>query len=101
MRKLSSRICDYDFIGFACNSSCYGFLVIKIDVLDYNIINESENAIFFKHMFPLKNKEKLLHESFVASNKFADEVQELRRSKRARKKKGILVILLLILLMMI
>jgi hypothetical protein len=58
MRKLGSRICDCDFIGSACNSSCYRFLIIKIDVLDYNIIIESENDIFFEHVFPLeKNKE--------------------------------------------
>jgi hypothetical protein len=57
MRKLGSRICDCDFIGSACNSSCYRFLIIKIDVLDYNIIIESENDIFFEHVFPLeKNK---------------------------------------------
>jgi hypothetical protein len=40
---------------------------------------------FFEHVFHLKNKENLLHESFVASNKFVDDVQELRRSKRAIK----------------
>jgi hypothetical protein len=87
IRKLGSRIGYCDFIGFACNNSCYRFLVIKNDVLDYNIIIKSENAIFFENMFPLKNKKKLLHESSLASNKFVDDVQELRRSKRAGKKK--------------
>jgi hypothetical protein len=33
----------------------------------------------------LKNKENLLHESSVTSNKFVDDVQELKRSKQARK----------------
>jgi hypothetical protein len=33
----------------------------------------------------MKNKEKLLHESSIASNKFVDDLQELRRSKWARK----------------
>jgi hypothetical protein len=45
-------------------------------------------------VFPLKNMEKLLHESSVASNKFVDDVQilrrisKLRRSKRARKERN-------------
>jgi hypothetical protein len=39
-------------------------------------------------VFPLKNKKKLLHESSVASNKFVNDVQELRRSKRARKERN-------------
>jgi hypothetical protein len=51
MRKFGSRIFDCDFIGFACNSSCYRFLVIKIDVLDYNIIIESENVISLSKCF--------------------------------------------------
>jgi len=83
-RKLDSRTCDCVFIGYACNSKCYRFVVIKSDVLDCNIIIELENAIFFEHIFPLKNKEKILHES-IASNEIVDDVQELRRSKRARK----------------
>jgi hypothetical protein len=36
----------------------------------------------------LKNKEKLLHESSIASNKFVDDVQELRRRKQARKERN-------------
>jgi len=70
MRKFGSRICNCDFISYACNSSFYRLLIIKSDVLDYNTIIESKNVIFFEHVFPLKNKEKkLLHESFVTSNK--------------------------------
>ena len=38
-------------------------------------------------MFPLKNKEKVLHDSIEISNDFFDVVQEIRRSKRARKEK--------------
>ena len=53
----------------------------------YTII-ESENVIFFEHLFPLKNKEKVLHESVDTSNDLVDDVQELRRSKRARNEKG-------------
>jgi hypothetical protein len=85
-RKLGSRTCDCIFIGYACNSLCYIFIVIKSDVLDCNIRIESENAIFFEHVFPLKNKEKLLHEPSIASNEIVDDVQE---SKRARKEKNI------------
>ena len=38
-------------------------------------------------MFPSKNKEKVLHDSIEISNDFFDVVQEIRRSKRARKEK--------------
>jgi hypothetical protein len=51
-------------------------------------------------VFPLKNKKKLLHEFAIAFNKFVD-VQEFRRSKRARKEMNFVNVLLLILLMMI
>ena len=57
-RKLGSRTCDCVFIGYACNSSCYRFFVIKSDILESYTIIESENAIFFEHVLPLKNKEK-------------------------------------------
>jgi hypothetical protein len=87
-RKLGSRTCDCVFIGYACNSSCYRFLVIKSDVLDYNTIIESENAIFFEHVFPLKNKEKLLHEHSFTSNEIVDDMQELRRSKGTRTERN-------------
>ena len=80
-RKLGSRTCDCVFIGYACNSSCYRFLVIKSDILESYTIIEYENAIFFKHMFPLKNKDKVLCDSIETSNNFVDDVQEIRRSK--------------------
>ena len=86
-RKLGSRTCDYVFIGYACNSSCYRFLVIKSDILESYTIIESENDIFIEHVFPLKNKEKELHDFIEMSNDFVDDVQEIRRSKRARKEK--------------
>ena len=57
-RKIGSRTCDCMFIGYASNSSCYRFLVIKSDILEFYIIIESENVIFFEHLFPLKKKEK-------------------------------------------
>ena len=72
-RKLGSRTCDYVLIGYACNSSCYRFLIIKSDILESYTIIESENAIFFEHVFPLKNKEK--------------ELQKIRRSKQTRNEK--------------
>jgi hypothetical protein len=65
MRKLGSRICNCGFIGYACNSSYYRFLVFKIDVLDYNIFIESENVILFEHVFHLKNKKKSYHGSLL------------------------------------
>jgi hypothetical protein len=86
--KLRSRTCDCVFIGYACSISCYRFLVIKSDVLDCNIIIESKNAIFSKHVCLLKNKEKILHIPSIVSNEIVDDVQELRRSKQARKEKN-------------
>ena len=86
-RKFGSRSCDCVFIGYACKISCYRFIVIKSDILESYTIIESENAIFFEHVFPLKNKEKMLHDSIEISNDFVDDVQEIRRSKRARKEK--------------
>ena len=56
-RKLGSRTCECVFIGYACNSSCYRFFVIKSDVLDSNTIIEFKNAIFFELVFPIKEKE--------------------------------------------
>jgi len=38
-------------------------------------------------VFPLKNKEKVLHDSIEISNDFVNDVQEIKRSKRARKEK--------------
>jgi hypothetical protein len=55
--------------------------MLLITILLFNL----KNVVFLEYVFPLKNKEKLLHESSVASNKFVDDLQELRRSKRARK----------------
>ena len=73
-RKLGSRTCDCVFISYACNSLCYRFLVIKSDILESYTIIESENAIFFEHVFPLKKKEKVLHDSIEISNDFVDDV---------------------------
>jgi hypothetical protein len=87
-RKLGSRICECVFIGYACNSSCYRFLVIKSDVLDSNIIFESKNAIFFELVFPMKEKEKTLYKPIDATNKLVNDVHEIRRSKLARKEKS-------------
>jgi hypothetical protein len=66
-RKIGSKTCDCTFIGHACNNSYYKFLIIKSNVLYYNTIIESKKVIFFEHMFPFKNKEKLLHESSITS----------------------------------
>ena len=73
-RKLHSRICDCVFIYYACNNTCYIFLVIGSDILESYTIIEFENAKFFKHVFPLKNKEKVLHDSIEISNDFVGDV---------------------------
>ena len=79
-RKLGFRTCDCVFISYACNSTCYIFLVIKSDLLESYTIIESKNAIFFEHVFPLKNKEKELHDSLEISNDLVDDVQEIGRA---------------------
>ena len=40
---------------------------------------------FFENVFPMKNKENVLHDLIETTNEIADNVQELRRSKQARK----------------
>ena len=53
---------------------------MRVTILLLNL----KNVIFFEHVFPLKNKKKLLHEPSITSNKIIDDVQELRRSKPAK-----------------
>jgi hypothetical protein len=43
---------------------------------------------FFKNVLPLKNKEYVLHKLIDTTNKHLDNVEELRRSKRAKKEKS-------------
>ena len=64
------------------------FQLSRVIFLESYTIIEYENVIFFEHLFHLKNKEKLLHESIDTSNDLVNDVQELRRSKRARKEKS-------------
>jgi hypothetical protein len=73
------------FIGYACNNSCYKFFVIKSDVLESYTIIEVKNSIFFENVFSMKNKENVVHELIDPTNEVLDNVQELRRSKQARK----------------
>ena len=56
----------------------------------YTII-ESENVIFFEHLFHLKNKEKVLHESIDTSNDLIDDMQELKRSNLGRKRVTVMI----------
>ena len=71
---------------YASNNSSYRFLVIKSDILESYTIIELENAIFFEHLFPLKNKEKVLYESIDTSNDLVDDVQELRNKWVGKEK---------------
>jgi len=98
IRKLGSIIGYCDFIGFACNNSCYRFLVIKIYVLEYNIWK----MLFFLRMCFLWKIRKnycmnlllLIINLLMMCNNW-EETSEL-------EKKGIsVIILLLILLIMI
>jgi hypothetical protein len=99
-RKLGSRTCECVFIGYACNSSCYRFLVIKSDVLDSNTIIESKNAIFFELVYPMKEKEKTLYKPIDATNKLVDDVHEIRKANELERRRASVMISLLMLLKM-
>ena len=96
-RKIRSKTSDCMFIGYASNSATYGFLVLKSDVLECNIIIETKNTEFFEEIFPLS--EKISHTPTIVDNienTYDEHVpitmddmesshDELRRSKRQRK----------------
>ena len=73
---------DCMFIGYASNSATYRFLVLKSDVLEFNIIIETKNAKFLEHIFPLY--EKIFHTPIIVDD-MESSYDELRRSKRQRK----------------
>ena len=85
-KRLGSHTCACVFIGYVQNSIAYRFLVVKSDVLEYNIIIEFYNASFFEHIFPMTNKEKPIAISHDLSDNVVEENDhELKRCKRNRK----------------
>ena len=56
--KLGPKTIDCVFIGYANNSAAYRFLVIKSGISDIqvNTIIESNNAEWFEHIFPYKDR---------------------------------------------
>jgi hypothetical protein len=56
-RKLSPKIIDCVFLGYAHYSIAYRFLVIKLKVPDVHVDTflESCNITFFENIFPIKN----------------------------------------------
>jgi hypothetical protein len=54
-RKLGPKIVDCAFLGYACSSMAYRFLVIKSNTpeQDVNTIMESRDASFFEDIFPM------------------------------------------------
>ena len=87
--SIRSKIFNYVFIGYAQNSAAYKFISSED-----SSINESRDAKFFEHVFPLKrNVSTIVHETipmydnmpmFVSSTSVKDSVDEPRRSKRPR-----------------
>ena len=60
--------------------------------MHHNTIIESRNASFFEHVFPNKPSQessspKSTHDTASSSNQNQQEIDELRRSKRARTSK--------------
>ena len=53
-RKICSKTSNCLFIGYVSHSVAYRFIVVKSDVLGYNIIVETKNVEFFESIFPLK-----------------------------------------------
>ena len=58
--KISPKMVDCIFIGYAHNSNAYKSFVYESKNPDVhkNIIMESKNALFFEHVFPCRSKEK-------------------------------------------
>ena len=89
--KIEPKTVDCVFIGYAHNSSAYRFLIHKSEIPDMhpNTIIESRNASFFEHVFPYKPSQessspKSTHDTVSSSNQNQQEIDEPRRSKRAR-----------------
>jgi hypothetical protein len=57
-RKWGEKTVDCVFLGYACNSATYRFLVIKSDFPDVhvNTVTESRDASFFEDIFPMKDR---------------------------------------------
>jgi hypothetical protein len=55
--KLSPKIVDFDFLGYAHHSIVYRFLVIKFEVPDVHVDTflESRDVTLFENIFPMKN----------------------------------------------
>jgi hypothetical protein len=55
-RKNEPKIVDYAFFRYAHNITTYRYLVINFDTPEQNmnIIIESRDAPFFKHIFPMR-----------------------------------------------
>jgi hypothetical protein len=74
-RKLSHKIVDCVFLGYAHHSIAYRFLVIKSEVSDVHvdIFLDSCDVIFFENIFPMKN----LYDMFsLPTNVIADTTPE-------------------------
>jgi hypothetical protein len=56
-RKLSPKIVDCVFLGYAYHNTAYRFLLIKSGIPDVHINTflESRDVIFFENIFPMKN----------------------------------------------
>ena len=96
-RKICPKIVDCVFDDYSLNSITYRFLVFdsKVFEISNNIISDSRGTVFFKNIFPMKNKlcRTICAESYFdyASNKqgsiYDKACDESRRSKRRRKTK--------------
>ncbi|KAA0063949.1 ty1-copia retrotransposon protein [Cucumis melo var. makuwa] len=95
---VGSKTFDCIFIGYAQNSAAYRFMC-----LNDKTINESRDAEFFEHVFPLKQSlyapslSNRMHDSEIVSETLVSETVdtpnlscelELRRSKRQRTEKS-------------
>ena len=81
-RKIGSKTYDCMFIGYVNHSAAYIFLVLRSEVLDYNVVIEIKNVEFFKNIFPLSQK--ISHIPTVRNN-FENTNEVLRKSKRQKK----------------
>ena len=67
-KKIGLNTYDCMFIGYASNSTAYGFLVLKSNILECNAIIETKNAKLFEHFFPL-------YEKFFRASSIKDDIE--------------------------
>ena len=97
--KISPKMVDFIFIGYAHNSNAYRFLVHESENpnIHKNAIMESKNASLFENVFPCKSKyesssSKQTYETMNEESHDSEDEQEVqtepKQGKRIRVEKS-------------